>query len=153
MNATSPGRRKLSPAASPVEPAFSVPVIKMRQPDGSLLVKAGRPEMVADEVSVSTFHKETGVSKRHIATLCEQGLIQHRRLTPKKDSKIMIPRSEIERFHHLDGEASDIAQMRVGDLGGPKVATNGSGAPNSVRRASRPLLRSGLIPKKSRPAR
>ena len=87
-----------------VEPIFRVPLIKLRQPDGSLLVKAGRPEIVDDEVSVSEFHKETGVSKRHIATLCEQGFIQHRRLTPKKDSKIMIPRTEIDRFLNLHGE-------------------------------------------------
>jgi len=85
----------------PLAPMVCVPVIKVQQPDGSLLFKAGRPEIVEDEVSVSAFHKETGVSKRHIATLCEQGLIQHRRLTPKKDSKILIPRSEIARFRNL----------------------------------------------------
>ena len=86
------------------EPMFRVPIIKLRQADGSLLVKAGKPELVEPEVSVSIFHKETGISKRHIATLCEQGLIQHRRLTPKKDSKILIPRSEIDRFKDLHGD-------------------------------------------------
>jgi len=87
-----------------VEPMFRVPVLKFRQPDGSILVKAGRPEVVEEEVSVSVFHKETGVSKRYIAELCEQGHIQHRRLTPKKDSKILIPRSEIDRYRNLHGE-------------------------------------------------
>jgi len=87
-----------------VEPMFHIPVIKLRQPDGSLLVKAGKPEIQEPEVSVAIFHKETGVSKRHIATLCEQGMIQHRRLTPKKDSKILIPRSEIARFKNLHGD-------------------------------------------------
>lgn len=86
------------------EPTFTVPVIKLRQADGSLLVKAGRPEVVEAEVSVAQFHRETGVSKRHIATLCEQGFIKHRRLTPKKDSKILIPRSEVDRFRSLEGE-------------------------------------------------
>ena len=87
-----------------VEPVFRIPVIKLRQSDGSLLVKAGKPELMEPEVSVTQFHKETGVSKRHIATLCEQGMIQHRRLTPKKDSKILIPRSEVDRFRDLHGE-------------------------------------------------
>ena len=87
-----------------VEPMFHVPVIKMRQPDGSLLIKAGKPEIVDQEVSITEFHKETGISRRHIATLCEQGFIKHRRLTPKKDSKILIPRSELARFKQLEGE-------------------------------------------------
>ena len=87
-----------------VEPMFRVPVIKMRQPDGSILVKAGRPEVVEDEVTIAEFHRETRVSKRYIAELCEQGHIQHRRLTPKKDSKILIPRSEIDRYRNLHGE-------------------------------------------------
>jgi hypothetical protein len=82
-------------------PPVHVPVIKIRQPDGSLMVKAGRPEIVESEVGVTIFHQETGISKRHIATLCEQGAIQHRRLTPKKDSKILIPRTEIDRFRGL----------------------------------------------------
>ena|ERR1039458_10201016 len=86
------------------EPAVHVPVLKVRQPDGSILFKAGRPEVVESEISVSAFHKETGVSKRHIARLCDEGLIQHRRLTPKKDSKIMILRSEIDRYKNLHGD-------------------------------------------------
>ena len=87
-----------------VEPTFHVPVIKMRQPDGSLLVKAGRPEIVDSEVTILAFHKASKISIRHIATLCEQGLIKHRRLTPKKSSKILIPRSELDRYLNLEGE-------------------------------------------------
>ena len=87
-----------------VEPMFHVPVIKLRQPDGSILVKAGKPEVVSPEVSISEFHALTGISRRHIATLCEQGLITHRRLTPKRSSKILIPRSEADRFKRLEGE-------------------------------------------------
>ena len=87
-----------------VEPMFHVPVIKLRQPDGSLLIKAGKPEIVDPEISVTDFHRASGISRRHIATLCEQGFIKHRRLTPKKDSKILIPRSELDRFKKLEGE-------------------------------------------------
>ena len=94
---------------------FRVPLIKLRQADGSLLVKAGKPEIVESEVSVSVFHRETGVSKRHIATLCEQGFIKHRRLTPKKDSKIMILRSEIARYRALDGDTLMPAVMPAGE--------------------------------------
>jgi len=86
------------------EPTFRVPVIKLRQPDGSIMVKAGRLELCEAEMSVTQFGKETGISKRHICRLCEQGLIKHRRLTPKTDSKILIPRSELERFKKLEGE-------------------------------------------------
>jgi hypothetical protein len=84
--------------------SFFVPVIKLPQPDGSLLIKAGKPQIVESEVTVSQFHRQTGVSMRHIQTLCEQGMIQHRRLTPKRVSKILIPRSEIERFKNLHGD-------------------------------------------------
>jgi hypothetical protein len=92
---------------------FCAPVIKLRQPDGSLLVKAGPPVIVPGEVSIAQFSRETGISKRHIATLCEQGLIQHRRLTSKKASKILIPRSEVDRFLALDDEAADAPKTPV----------------------------------------
>jgi len=96
--------KPIMPATTPPEPAFRVPVIKMRQPDGSLLVKAGRPEVVDGEVTIAEFHRETKVSKRYIAELCEQGHIKHRRLSPKKDSKILIPRSEIDRYLNLQDD-------------------------------------------------
>src|ERR1035437_4185485 len=118
MRTVSPTANKTPPAAMLPEPMICVPVIKVRQPDGSLLFKAGRPEIVEPEVSVAIFHKETGVSKRHVATLCEQGLIQHRRLTPKKDSKILIPRSEIDRYLSLDGDAG----MPAGGFPRPDIA-------------------------------
>ena len=87
-----------------LEPLFHVPVIKLRQPDGSLLVRAGQPQIVEPEVSVFQFHKTTGISIRYISQLCEQGFLVHRRLSPKRKSKILIPRSEICRFQNLRGE-------------------------------------------------
>lgn len=87
-----------------IEPLFYIPVIKLRQSDGSILVKAGKPELLEPEVTVSVFHKETRISKRHIQTLCEQGLIRHRRLSPKPRSKILIPQSEVTRYKKLEGE-------------------------------------------------
>ena len=87
-----------------LEPTFHIPVIKLRQPDGSLLVRAGRPEICEPEVSIAEFSKATGISVRHIWTLCEEGHINHRRLTPKKGSKIIIPRTELTRFKTLKGD-------------------------------------------------
>src|SRR6266705_692577 len=111
-----PSTTKKTIPVSATERVFLVPAIKLRQPDGSLLVKAGRPEMAAQEITVTQFNKETGVSKRHIVTLCEQGLIQHRRMTPKQHSKILIPRSEVTRYLSLDDEACERATMPAGDL-------------------------------------
>jgi len=124
-----------------VEPTVHVhvPVIKVRQPDGSLLFKAGRPEIVEHDVSVAMFHKETGVSPRHIARLCDEGLIQHRRLTPKKDSKILIPRSEIDRFRKLDGDAG----MASGEFDHATAAGNGSDALYPGARRGGLILRAG----------
>jgi len=124
-----------------VEPTVHVhvPVIKVRQPDGSLLFKAGRPEIVEPEVSVAIFHKETGVSKRHVATLCEQGLIQHRRLTPKRESKILIPRSEIARYQNLHDDAG----MPIGGFARTKVARSASDALYPGARRGGLILKAG----------
>jgi hypothetical protein len=129
---------KMSTVKTIKEPTFSVPVIRTRPPDGSILIKAGRPEVVEDEVTISEFHRETRVSKRYIAELCEQGLIQHRRLTPKKDSKILIPRSELDRYLHLDDEAFAAVSATLARPGGNKspvpprgVRQIGSGRPSN----------------------
>lgn len=84
--------------------AFHVPALKLRQPDGSLLVKAGKPEVCEPEVSVTEFSKATGISRRYISTLCDEGRLNHRRLTPKKNSKILILRAEISRYKRLEGD-------------------------------------------------
>ncbi len=126
-------------------PSFTVPVIKLRQPDGSLLVKVGKPELVDPEVSVTVFSKQTGISKRHIATLCEQGLIQHRRLTPKKDSKILIPRTEMDRYRRLSDEDAVPSKTTVAQPGHGSAAKNAS-YPHAQRGGS--ILRGALNSKK-----
>jgi len=124
------------------DPVFAAPVIKTRQPDGSILIKAGRLEIVPDEVTVAEFHRETRVSKRYIAELCEQGLIQHRRLTPKKDSKILIPRSEIDRYRNLHADAGHVPKTPTDDLAGKKASANASGASYPIARRGSPALKS-----------
>ena len=127
-----------NPKSAYIEPMVHVPAIKLRQSDGSLLIKAGRPEVLPDEVSVTEFHRETGISKRHIATLCEQGLIHHRRLSPKRDSKILIPRSEVVRYLALDDEASERATMPAGKF-------NGASAPASSKNVACPPAKRGGV--------
>lgn len=87
-----------------VFPAVHIPAIRIPQPDGSLLIRPGKPEIVDPHVSVAQFARETGISMRYIEQLCEQGHLVHRRLTPKTGSKILIPRSELERYKSLHGE-------------------------------------------------
>jgi excisionase family DNA binding protein len=104
MKKPKPGPVK-NPVAKPVaEPMFYIPVVKLRQPDGSLVVKAGRPEMCECEVTVPQFSKATGISYRYIQNLCEAGEITHRRLSARRGSRIRIPRTEIARFQRLEGE-------------------------------------------------
>jgi hypothetical protein len=73
-------------------------LIKLRQADGSLLIKAGQSQAVPAEISIADFSRETGISRRHIATLCADGMIKHSRRTPLAGGKIWIPAGEISRF-------------------------------------------------------
>ena len=107
---------------------FCAPIIKLPQADGSLLVKAGRVQLAAQEVTVAQFHRQTGLSIRHILTLCEQGLILHRRLTPKPKSKIIIPLSELTRYRALDDESAAAPKMTQDDSGRVQMPAKASGA-------------------------
>lgn len=83
---------------------FQIQVVKIPQPDGSLLIKPGRTLMVQPELTISQFSKKTGISIRHVSRLCDEGHLQHRRLTPKNKSKILIPISELARYKTLEGD-------------------------------------------------
>lgn len=87
-----------------IEANFSIPIIKLPQPDGSILVKAGKPIVCAPFVSVAEFSKATTLSMRYIEQLCEEGRLKHRRLTDKPHSKILINRDELARYMALEGE-------------------------------------------------
>lgn len=88
------------------EPVIHVPTIKVAQPDGSILFKPGKPEVLKgeDEITAGEFARSTGLSHRHVLNLIEQGKITARPLSPLKNSHKRIPRSELKRFLQLDLE-------------------------------------------------
>ena len=79
-------------------PRVHIPTICIPQPDGGVLVKPGKPQMIGDEIRTSQFAKSTGISISRVEALCMEGKISSRRLTPSKKSPYIIPRSELERF-------------------------------------------------------
>jgi hypothetical protein len=85
------------------EVAVGIQGIKIPQSDGSFLIKPGVPIPCNDDVSVQRFSKMTGLRVRQIYELCEEGSIDHRRLTPAPRSRIRIPRSEIARYLQFKG--------------------------------------------------
>lgn len=93
---------KADPTQMPMD--FHVPVITVVQPDGSLVVRPGKPEVSEPELSITEFSKQSRISTRHLARLCELGRVKHRRLTDKRRSKIMIPRSELARYGMIEGD-------------------------------------------------
>lgn len=88
------------------EPVIVIPAIKVAQPDGSILIRAGKPEVLngGDEITTGEFARSTGLSHRHVLTLIEQGKISARPLSPLKKSRKRIPRSEVKRFLQLESE-------------------------------------------------
>lgn len=92
-----------TPALPGFEPVIHIPVIKVAQPDGSILIRAGKPEVLKgeDEITTAEFARATGLSHRHVLTLIEQGQIAARPLSPLKKSRKRIPRSELARYLSL----------------------------------------------------
>ena len=88
------------------EPVIHIPVVRIPQPDGSLLIRAGKPEVLkgGDEITCAEFARATGLSHRHVLTLIEQGQIAARPLSPLKASRKRIPRSELARYLQLQNQ-------------------------------------------------
>ncbi len=146
-----PTKKTAPPAANPLASAeFFAPVIKLPQGDGSMLVKAGQPQMVSKEIGTTQFAKETGMSQRWVEQLCIGGFIKHRRMSPIPGSKILIPRSEVRRFMTLSDDAGMLSKMPSGDLAGILAAKIDSGAPRPI--AKRGGNASGVSPKRKKPA-
>ena len=57
-------------------PTIVVPAISIRQPDGSILSRAGKPVIIADLFSASTAASLLGMSTRWIQYQCELGLFK-----------------------------------------------------------------------------
>jgi len=92
------------PAAEFRVPRVFTPTVRVPQPDGSILFRAGKPQVVEDEVDSKTFARETGMSRSHVNYLCHIGEIKARHMTTRPRSKYLIPVSEIERFRNIDDD-------------------------------------------------
>ena len=78
-------------------PHVHFPAIMVPQPDGSFRLRPGAP-VVANELTTAQFAKLVSLSQRTIQTLCDEGKIKCRRATNRKESKILIPIGELEKF-------------------------------------------------------
>lgn len=77
---------------------ITIPVVRIPQADGSLLIRPGKPVVTGPEMSTREFARATGISQRHVETLCEEGRIKARKLTTKPGSQWRIEREELPRF-------------------------------------------------------
>ena len=92
-----------APAAAPAfRPVVHVPVLMVPQGNGEFLVKSGKPVVATDEVGTREFAKLTGLSQRHVVTLCDEGRLKCRRKSSLKKSEYLIPREEAARLLQAD---------------------------------------------------
>lgn len=56
-----------------VVPTMMIPTVKIPQPDGSVLIKPGKPIEVGDDVTVTEAAKILGLSSRQVQKLCQDG--------------------------------------------------------------------------------
>lgn len=54
-------------------PAMVIPAIRVAQPDGSVLIKPGRPMVVSDLISTASAARLLGISDRRVQYLCQIG--------------------------------------------------------------------------------
>jgi hypothetical protein len=54
-------------------PTMMIPAIKIPQPDGSVMIKAGRPIEVGGNISTLEASKILGISDRRVQYLCQIG--------------------------------------------------------------------------------
>lgn len=64
-----------TPALPGFEPIVHIPAVTVRNPDGSLLIRAGRPVLLGgeDEISTSAAAKILGCEPDWVGRLCDQG--------------------------------------------------------------------------------
>ena len=91
------------PTNTPARPLVHYPTVMIPQGNGQFLFQAGKPEIMGSEISTAKFARETGMSQRNAVRLCEEGLVDCRRLTPKGKSKYMIQVNEVERHLRREG--------------------------------------------------
>jgi len=79
-------------------PKVYYPTVTVPQPDGSVVMRPGRPVVLSGEIRVSKFAELTGLSISRVNVLCVEGIIPSRRLSPAPRSPYLIPRDEVSRF-------------------------------------------------------
>jgi hypothetical protein len=89
--------------ATATTPRFRTPSVRIPQPDGSVLIKAGKPILEAEEIRVPEFSRRTGLSRRYVQYLCEIGKIDCRRMSDLAKSWYLIPTSELDRYLQFKG--------------------------------------------------
>ena len=93
-----PARAPVAPTPPAfVPPRFTIPVITVPgAKDGEVIVRAGKPQPVAEEITTAQFAREVGLSRDYVARLCNMGIITARRKSPRGRSFYLIPRSQLE---------------------------------------------------------
>lgn len=84
------------------EPRVIIPTIMVPNGDGSFNVRAGKPQIVEEEIGCAEFARHTGYSHSWIMQLCQVGAIKATQRA--KGGKYFIPRSELVNFKHNPNE-------------------------------------------------
>jgi hypothetical protein len=82
--------------------SYHTPTLRIPQADGSMLLKAGKPVLMGDEISVSEFARRTGNSVSTIEREINEGRITEvRRKTTRPKSPFLIKVAELERYLNI----------------------------------------------------
>jgi len=84
--------------ATATTPRFRIPWVRIPQPDGSILIRPGKPIVEPEEIGTPEFAQLTGLSIRRVQYLCEVGEIEARRMSNVPGSRYLIPLTELERY-------------------------------------------------------
>lgn len=102
------GRKPSTDAAQPdlfgeFKPVVSFKPVVIPQGNGRFLIEPGKPIVSTREAEIGTheFARRSGLSQRHVNTLCIEGKIKARRKSPLKKSEYLIPETELARFLNI----------------------------------------------------
>ncbi len=82
-------------------PEFFVPAVQTRQPDGSVIVRAGKPVAMGDDISTAEAAQILGLSQRCIEQQCTEGMFRTaHKPGAKVRSRWRISRAEVWSRKH-----------------------------------------------------
>jgi hypothetical protein len=100
-----PQRPQTSAGLRPTDIHFTCPVVKIPQPNGDILVRAGSIKEIPSEISTTEFAKQVGCDPRTALRMIEEGIIKGaRRVSPRQNSPYRIPVTEIPRIKELQAK-------------------------------------------------